>query len=340
MPVTLKDIAKHTGLSVSSVSNILSGNDPRYNEKTRERVLKAASALDYHPHRAARIMQGRDSQVLGVLVPDLSYSYFPEIIKGIETVADEGGYQVLLGQTHYNPQELLRKLALLREHSVDGLILFPIPFSRDPDVTKRMKDLPFPVVCVDSRMAGMRYDYVGTDDYTGSFEATHFLTSQGHTRIVCVGFGDESPIQTARYKGYADALATADIPVDQELVVPGPWEIDAPAGTLLKLFRAGNRPTAIFAMSDLMAVWACLRLKEAGMHIPGNVSVIGFGGLHEGKWFDPPLSTMTQKMEEMGRQAVSLILKRIINPKEAVREILLEPKLTIRSSCAPARRNV
>lgn len=333
MPVTLKDIAKYTGLSVSSVSNILSGNDPRYNEETRKRVLEAARELDYHPHRAARIMQGRGSGVFGVLVPDLSFSYFPEIIRGIERVADDEGYQLLLCQTHYESKELVRKLSLLREHCVDGLILFPIPFSRDSEVPRRLNDLPFPVVCVDSKMEGFNCDYVGTDDYQGAYTATAHLCERGFSRIVCITFGDDSPIKQARLNGYRAALHDKNLPVDESLCIPGPWDIDAPAEELLSLFHETDKPDALFAMSDLMAVWASMRLKEGGFAIPGDVAVIGFGGLHVSKWFDPPLTTMTQKMEEMGGRAVALLLERIKNPKGTIQEILLKPELTIRASC-------
>jgi len=332
MPVTLKDIAKHTGLSVSSVSNILSGNDPRYNEETRERVMEAARKLDYHPHRAARIMQGRGSGVFGVLVPDLSFSYFPEIIRGIERVADDAGYQLLLCQTHYDPKDMMRKLSLLREHCVDGLILFPIPFSQESDVQKGMKYLPFPVICVDSKMEGFTCDFVGTDDYHGAYNATMHLCQQGRSCIACVTFGDDSPIKQARLKGYRDALHDCNLPVDDSLCVPGPWDIDTPADELLSLFHETDKPDGLFCMSDLMAIWASMRLKDEGFSIPADIAVIGFGGLFEGKWFDPPLTTMTQKMEEMGGRAVNMLLERIKHPKNPVKEILLEPELTIRAS--------
>jgi LacI family transcriptional regulator len=333
MPVTLKDIAKHTGLSVSSVSNILSGNDPRYNDATRERVMEAARKLDYHPHRAARIMQGRGSGVFGVMVPDLSFSYFPEIIRGIERVADDAGYQLLLCQTHYDSNDMMRKLSLLREHCVDGLILFPIPFSQENTVVKkRMKYLPFPVVCVDSKMEGFMCDYVGTDDYKGAYTATTHLCQQGRTRIACITFGDDSLIKHERLKGYRDALRDNKLPVDDSLCVPGPWDIDMPADELLSLFQGTDKPDGIFGMSDLLAIWASMRLKEKGYSIPADIAVIGFGGLFEGKWFDPPLTTMTQKMDKMGGKAVSLLLERIKQPKSPLKQILLEPELTIRAS--------
>ena len=336
MASTLRDIARKTRLSVSSVSNILSGNDPRYSDVTRRRVLKAARDLDYHPHRAAQMMQGRRSSVIGLLLPDMSYSYFPE------EAADGAGYQLLLCQTHYKSAEEGRKISLLREHRVDGLVVFPIPFQQDKELYTRLYRSKLPVVTVDSRVDGVAFDFVGTNDYKGAYMAVTHLIARGHRRIVCLAFGDDSQIRQARWRGYYDALGDVGITVDEALVIPGPWQLDAPAEELLAVFARRDRPSAIFAMSDLFGVWAYFRLRETGYAIPQDVALVGFGGLHEGKWLDTPLTTVTQKLDRMGRQAVELLLQRMRNTAAPCQQVLLDPELTIRASCGalPSARSV
>jgi len=334
MPTTLKDIAKYVGLSVSTVSNILSSKDSRYNEETKRRVFQAADKLDYHPYRAARAMQGRRTKVIGVLVPDLANSYFPDIIHGIEHEADKKGYQVLLCQTYYNEEDEARKISLLRQHRTDGFILFPIPFSHgNIKIFKKLKKGKIPVVCVDSKIDNINFDFVGTEDYKGAKLAVSKLVKLGHKKIICLSFGDESEIRYERLRGYKDALKRKKIKFDEKLVLPAPWEPDAPAGHLLSLFKKKRPPTAIFAMSDLLAVWAYTHLKEAGYNIPEDVSIIGFGDLHEGRCLDTPLTTVAQDREEMGRTAISILLNRIKKPNSRRKEVLTKTKLIERKSC-------
>ena len=335
MTSTLKDVAKYVGLSVSTVSNILSSEDSRYNEKTKKRVLEAAKKLDYQPSRAARAMKGQKTKVIGVLVPDLANSYFPDIIYGIEHEADKKGYQVFLCQTYFNIEDEARKISLLRQHRVDGFILFPTPFSRyNKNAFEKLKRAKMPVVCVDSKVDNIKFDFVGTKDYEGAKIAVSHLLNLGHKKILCLSFGDESDVRHERLRGYKDALKKAKTKFDKKLIMAAPWEADAPADELLALLGRRNSPTAIFAMSDLLAVWAYRNLKKAGYDIPKNISVIGFGDLHEGKFLDTPLTTVAQNKEEMGRKAVELLLERISKPSSRRKEILMKTELVERRTCA------
>jgi len=336
MASTLKDIAKHVNLSVSTVSNILSSSDSRYNEATKKRVFQAAEDLDYHPNKAAQAMQGNHTKVIGVLVPDLANSYFPDIIHGIEHEADKKGYQVLLCQTYYNEEDEMRKISLLRQHRVDGFIIFPIPFShRNKSIFKKLKNGKFPVVCVDSKIENFKsyFDFVGTEDYNGAKLAVSQLTELGHKRILCLGFGDESEIRSERLRGYTEVLKNKKIKNDNNLILSAPWDSEAPADSLLSLFKKKNPPTAIFAMSDLLAVWAYTHLRAEGYKIPKDVSIIGFGDLHEGRCLDTPLTTIAQDREKIGREAITILLNRIKDPTSKRKEILIETKLIKRKSC-------
>lgn len=333
MSVTLRDVAAATGLSLSTVSNILSGKDPRYNAATRARVLRAAEKLDYHPYHAARVLKGHGSRVIGVLVPDLSYSYFPDIIHGIETAADEAGYHVILCQTHYNQDEEARRIALLREHRVDGIIMFPIAYRRQShDVFQRLRRSRIPLVCVDAPLPNFETDFVGTDDYHGALIAVRHLTRLGHRRIACVAFGDDSTIRQARLRGYCDALAHVKVRPAPSWIISGPWNLTAPGDELVACCSGTNPCTAIFAMSDLLAVWACLVLRRAGRVVPRDVSLVGFGGLHEGEWLETPLTTVRQDREGMGRAAVRLLLERAAHRDRPFRHLLLKPELVVNAT--------
>ncbi|MCX7847692.1 MAG: LacI family transcriptional regulator [bacterium] len=336
MPVTLRDIAAATGLSLSTVSNILSSNDPRYSAETRARVLRAAEKLDYHPHHAARALKGHGSRVIGVLVPDLSYSYFPDIIRGIESAADEAGCQVLLCQTHYREEDEARRISLLREHRVYGIIMFPIAYRRQSrDVFHRLRRSRIPLVCVDAPLPNFATDFVGTDDYHGALTAVRYLTHLGHRRIACVAFGDDSAVRQERLRGYRDALAQVKVSPSPSWLINAPWKLTAPGDDLVLTCSGTSSCTAIFAMSDLLAIWAYLALRSAGRIIPRDVSIVGFGGLHEGQWLDPPLTTMRQDLEGMGRAAVSLLLDRAAYPDRPCKRILLKPQLVVNASTQP-----
>ncbi|RLD12056.1 MAG: hypothetical protein DRI44_02050 [Chlamydiae bacterium] len=336
MTSTLKDVAKYVGLSISTVSNILSSSDSRYNKGTKERVKKAAEELDYYPNKAARAMKGQKTKVIGVLVPDLANSYFPDIIHGIEHEADKNGYQLFLCQTYYQESDEARKISLLRQHRVDGFILFPIPFSHhNKKVFEKLKKGKLPVVCIDSKIEKVSFDFVGTEDYEGAKLAVSHLAELGHKKILCLSFGDESDVRSERLRGYKDALRKNKIKFNKKFVLTAPWETDAPADFLLSLFKGKNPPTAIFAMSDLLAVWAYRNFKKSGMKIPKNVSLVGFGDLHEGKFLDTPLTTVAQNKEEMGRKAITLLLDRIKKPNSRRKELLVKTKLIERKSCAP-----
>lgn len=334
MPTTLKDIARAARLSVSTVSNILAGGDPRYSQATRAHVRRIAAQLDYHPSRAARMMHTGQSDVLGVLVPELAYSYFPDIVHGIEQTADKAGYQVLLSQSHYNEETERRKISLFRQYEVDGCIIVPIPFKQhNKTVFEKLRGSGIAVVCVDAAVQGVPFDFVGTDDAYGAHVAMQHLLSLGHRRIACLAFGDTSAIRSARLAGYRRALREAGVTYQARWVLPGPWELAAPADALLALCRAQDGPTAIFAMSDLLAIWAYFRLREAGLRVPDDVSLIGFGGLHEGAWLERPLTTVAQDREGMGAQAVAYLLERMRQPTLALRTQLLKPALVVRATC-------
>lgn len=334
MPTTLRDIARHTGLSVSSISNILRHDDERYSAETRERVHKVAERLDYHPHHGARSMLLGSSCVIGVVMPDFTYSFFPQILHGIENKAFAAGYQVLVCQTHYEDKLEAQRLTLLRQHRVDGLIICPVPFSdKNLRLFRRIKKSATPAVCVDSRVKGVGFDYVGTDDATGVRMAINHLVSLGHTRIGCLSFGDQSLLKTTRLKAYRMALYANDIPFDPAYVIDAPWRIDEPAKALLSCVKSATAPTAFFAMSDTFAVWAYFALKDAGIRVPDDIALVGYGGIHEGQWLDMPLTTVQQPCIEMGREAVKQLLKRFKTPASKTAQNLLRPTLLVRGSC-------
>ncbi|MCX7005438.1 MAG: substrate-binding domain-containing protein [bacterium] len=254
--------------------------------------------------------------------------------RGIEQAADIAGYQVLLSQSHYNEETERRKISLFRQYEVDGCIIVPIPFKQhNKHVFENLRANDTAVVCVDAAVQGVPFDFVGTDDAYGAHLATQHLLKLGHQRIACLAFGDTSVIRTARLAGYRRALAAAKVAYQPHWVLPGPWELSAPADGLLALCRERHAPSAIFAMSDLLAVWAYFRLREAGLRVPEDVSLIGFGGLHEGTWLEKPLTTVAQDREGMGRQAVAFLLQRLQQPALAPRKLLLKPTLVTRATC-------
>jgi len=332
MQVRLKDVAAALKLSVSTVNAALQ-NRPDISKKTRQRVREKARELGYFPNRVARSLVMQRTQVLGVVVPDLSRSFFTEVIKGVDTIASAAGYHLLLCNTDEDPVREDEEIRTLISNQVDGLIVASAHAPTEHKIWKELGKSGVPFVLTDRFFKETHF--VGGDDEQIGFIATKHLIDEGYERIAHIR-GPNVMTAIGRLNGYTQALRRHGMKVRNAYIVEAGYhgEIGGFEATE-KLLALPRPPDAIFAASDPIAIGALESLQKHNLRLPEDFGLIGVGNVRYGQYLSVPLSTVDQQRQEIGRKAASILLS-LISGKIKTRPtpILLEPRLLARrSSC-------
>jgi LacI family transcriptional regulator len=322
----LKDLADALGLSISTVSAALQ-NRKDISETTRRRVNRKAKELDYRPNWIARSLVSNRTQILGVVLPDLSRSFFPQILHGIDAVARSSGFHLVVCSTEEDPTREDDEISTLIGKQVDGLI---VASARPPGTNGFWKSLSVPIVLVDRIFKAV--PGVGVDDERIGCLATTHLLQQGYRNIAHLS---RRSVVTSigRRRGYLSALRESGIRANQDYLLEVQGETGGFEGTR-HLLTMRPRPDAIFAAGDAIAIGALQAVQAAGLRLPTDVGVIGVGKVAYGEYLRVPLSTVDQHPAEMGKTAVSLLLDMIRGKTPPSDPIFLDPTLIVRdSSC-------
>ncbi len=329
-----------------TVSRALTGSS-EVSEKTRRRVIRCARRLGYRPNRWARSLVTQRSSIVGVVIPDIAHSYFAEITRGAEEVVDKAGYKLLLCHSSMNPAKEAAEIETLIGARVEGLIVASEQVETVPEIFLRMKESRIPFVLVDRFFPGHDFPSVRVDDVAVGSLATGHLFELGHRRIAHIRGPRLSPA-SLRYRGYLAALRKQKMAVNREWTVRGRFDIESGREAMNELLALKQRPTAVFAGNDPMAIGAVYACRDAGLAVPGDVSIIGAGNIEGTHHPNPFLSTLDWPREDLGRTAVTLLLSLIANPENQRRpgayarggRSRLEtfaPTLLSRQSTAPPR---
>ena len=328
---TIVDIAKKLGLSPMTVSRALTGN-PEVSDKTRQKVLRCASALGYQPNRWARSLVTRRSSIIGVVIPDIAHSFFAEITCGIEEVIERAGYDILLCHSRGDEEKERSELAMLVGSRVDGLIVASVQPEKSPEPFAKLRETQMPFVLVDRFFPNSEFSSVRVDDRAVGRLATECLLELGHQRIAHIEGPGLSPASLRR-RGYLDALKAHSIAANKDWIVSGDFGIDAGRVAMQRLLSIEPRPTAVFAANDPMAIGAVYACREAGLKIPSDISIVGAGNIEGPHHPTPFLTTVDWPREELGRVAAAMLLEAIKNPEHREsQDRVFEPKLLIRQS--------
>jgi len=329
-PVTLKHLAKLLKISVSTVNAALHDRSD-ISSATKRRVLQKARELNYRPNLVARSLVTRRTQVLGVLVPDLTRSFFAEVIKGIEQVASAANYYLLLCNTGEDPKREDVELEALLSKQVDGLIVASAHPPGSPLVRKRLSQTGVPFVLVDRFFPNAHF--VGGDDAKIGYIATRHLLQQGYRRIAHLR-GPKVSTAIGRLQGYQKAIREAGVRVRDDYIVEAPYhEESGGLEGMRKLLRVSPQPDAVFAASDPIAIGALEAIIKMGLRVPGEIGVVGVGNHRYGQYLRVPLSTVDQDRLTIGMRATSLLLELIEGKQlQKPRVVLVNPKLVPRSS--------
>ncbi len=328
--ITIIDVARESGVSYSTVSRVLNGYE-FVKETTRKRVIDAAEKLGYVANLQARSLAGGRSQIIGLLVPGLDNGYIGEIVRGVDEELIRANYDLMIYTTHRHRGKESVYVNAIANGLTDGLLLIvPLVTSAYLDALRQQN---FPYVLIDQWDAADKSSVVDATNWQGAYDATRYLIDLGHRRIAFImGLMDLSSA-VDRFAGYKAALVDHDLPYLPELVIEGDfWQSGAHAATQ-KLIALPQMPTAIFAANDLSAFGTVEAIRDAGLKVPDDISVIGFDDIPQASIVYPKLTTIHQPLAQMGRVAVKILLEQIENPDRPARRVTLGTNLVVRDSC-------
>ena len=323
----IRDVAKAAGVSVATVSRALS-NPEKVSETALKKVHDAIRDIGYRPNLLARSFRSARSYSIVVLVPDITNPFFAQVIQAIEDRAQKAGYAVLLGDTRELSKREQEYVNRVETRLADGVIQL-----RPHSMSTNEQNIPWVNACGCESTSGpsVRIDNIGSAE-----KLTDHLIDLGHRRIGVIAGLSDNPHSIERLAGYKASLRKAGIPFDPDLVVNGDFTLWSGQQMAHTLIQREPRPTAIFCMSDQMAIGAIQTIKVAGLHVPNDISVAGFDDIKFAQYWEPQLTTMAQPAEQLGVQSVELLL-RIIEGGENLNqtEIILPTEFVARDSTAP-----
>jgi LacI family transcriptional regulator len=332
--VTIVDVAAQAGVSSGTVSRVING-DVHVRRQTRERVLQVMHDLGYSVNRQARSLAGGKTDVIGLIVPDLGTAYIGEIIRGIDMELGRTGLDLILYTTHRTASKEANYVANLAQGMVDGLLLV---LPRSPaDYIEALTRRGFPFVLVDHQGTGRACPAVGATNWQGAYDATKYLLQLGHTRIGFITGSMDLGCSQDRLAGYRAALRDHQLAARPELEYEGDFlQPDGYAGGSAFLDLA-EPPTAIFASNDVMAMGVMDAVRNRGLRIPDDISVVGFDNIPQSAVVFPPLTTVEQPLEQMGRAATQLLMRILKKRDETMGRMELPTQLVVRSSSSAAK---
>lgn len=332
--ITIYDVAKRAGVSYGTVSRVINGN-PHVKAETRERIVTAIQELGYVVNKQAKGLAGGQTQMIGVLVPDLGTAYIGEIMRGIDTELSFASYDLVLYTTHRTAVKEANYVANMVQGMVDGVLLV---LPRNPaDYIGTLTRRKFPFVLIDHQGIGDPCPAVGATNWQGAYNATEYLIKLGHRRIGFITGSMDLGAAIDRLAGYKSALRVYHIPEDPRLIYEGTFfQPDGYAGACA-LLDLDDPPTAIFASNDAMAMGAMDAVRSRGLRIPQDISILGFDDVPQAALVRPALTTVRQPLEQMGRVATQMLLDLLKNPKKEISRIELPTELIVRDSTSVPR---
>jgi len=306
---TILDVARRAGVSTATVSRALAAPD-RVAEETRAKVIAAIAATGYTPNASARNLRARSTHIVLALVPGMSNTFFTPILNAIEDALSAAGYGMIIGDTRGNQQKESHYTRFIRAGQVDGVILFTGHLPRDGDISPDSGRVPIALVC-NEIVGDDRFSVFDVDNRAAARRATAHLVAAGHRRIANIAGAPDNIEARARLKGFREALAAAGLPIDEGAIWAGGFRFENGVDAARLFLAMPERPTAVFAAADDAAIGFIRTVRDAGVRTPEDVSVVGFDDIDYASVIDPPLTTMRQPREELGRLAAEDLLARM-----------------------------
>jgi LacI family transcriptional regulator, galactose operon repressor len=330
--VTMRQIAARARVSVGTVSHVIN-NSAGVRQEVRKRVLDAIERLGYQPSLLARGLRRNQTTILGMIIPDISNPFFPLVVRGVEDIAYQNSYRLMLCNTDNDAQKEQVYFDELRAYRMAGLIVIPSADSRLVPMAAASGG-EMPVICLDRCPEGWKGDTVTVDNAEGAYQAARYLLELGHRRIATIAGPLHVTSGVERLKGFKRALREAGVSIAQEYIQEGRFDRLSGYEKGLMLLQFSPRPTAIVAANDLVALGVLAALREMGLRCPEDVSLVGFDDQEIASFTNPALTTVAQPAYQMGARAAALLFERLRGEDVATQQVVMKATLRVRDSAA------
>ncbi|WP_135552636.1 LacI family DNA-binding transcriptional regulator [Paenibacillus cymbidii] len=334
MAVTIKDIGREAGVSIASVSKVLNGNYANVSAETRDNILAVAKRLNYRPNRLARGLVSNRTHMVGLIVPDIASPYFAQLAKEIERSAYAAGYKLLLCNTDNDAVKVGGYIDMLLEYNTDGVIVAETALG---DAIDRLLGSGCKVATINSGVLGPEVYGVYVDNVEGTYLATRHLIERGHTHIAFIGSDNEPGKANQRLDGYMKAMGEHGLQIDYGRIKLGNYQLETGQFYAQQLLERNQRFTAIVCGNDVIAFGALNALKDNGVRVPDDVSLVGFDDVYLTTLADPKLTSVRQPVLEISRLAVGALVKLMSGEPVGEKRVTVVPTLVERHSVAAPR---
>ncbi len=335
-PPTMQDVARLAGVSQPTVSRVLNNSQTSIpvSKKTRDKVYAAIKELGYRPNMTARSLRTQRTQMISLLVADITSSFYHLIAQAVQEVARIHDYDMLIANSDHVYENEKRFCEAVIRRPVDGVIMIPQHLTYE-DLDELIALTNTPIAVLGQHIEHPAVDVVGADDEQATFEAISWLISErGHSSLGYIGVPQTLPASPRRWQGFHRAVETAGLTLDPDFVLENcDWSLESGRWAAQRFLKMDKLPTAIFALNDLMAIGAMLTLQDAGLSVPDDVAIMGFDNMRETTMVRPNLTTIAQYPREIGQKTAEALFDRIEgHGSETRREITVPLKLIIRES--------
>jgi LacI family transcriptional regulator len=331
--VTLKDIAAQAGVHLSTVSRVLNHKRPlqRISERTRLKIIEIANELNYQPNEMARSLRLKRTFTIGLILPDISNSFFSRMARSIEIEAEKNGYTVIICNSAEVPEKEHQLIELLIQKCIDGLIITPV--QQTPEQFEMLRQKNFPFVFMINHYENLKTNAIITDNHGDAFKATQYLIQTEHRRIGCIHGRPDLIFNRERLAGYRDALQAYQFPENPHFQQECDFSVSGGCQGALAILSQPTPPTALLITDNLLTIGALKAIHQLKLHVPNDISIIGFCDDPAVDVFNPPITTISHPLDEIGQRAFTLLNQTMQNKNnQEVTKIVLNTKFHLRES--------
>jgi LacI family transcriptional regulator len=332
--ISIKDIARQLGVSTTTVSFVLNGKakEKRISDDLKNKIVKLAAKLNYRPNQIARGLRTGQTHTLGLIVEDISNSFFALLAKVVEDEADKHGYKVMFCSTENNEEKAESLLNMLKNRQMDGFIITPTPGLAGE--VEKLHAENRPVVLIDRYFPDLDISYVAIDNYRGSLEGVNFLIKQGYKNIAIITIESSQVQMEQRYNGYVDALKQNDIPFQANLVKKILFDLphDLSVQEVMGFLRKEKAVDAVFCATNYLGIYALEAIRLLGKKIPADIGIISFDDNDLFRLGSPGISVIAQPIQQIGKHAVETIIEQLNTKTRKAKHQVLAPTLIVRES--------
>jgi len=333
-----KDLAKILNVSTMTVSKALRGHSD-IGIETRERIQNLAKELSYRPNFVARNLSSKRTFTIGVVMPKIAHSFYSSVLDGIQTMAQQHGYEIVLTVSRENTKKEEENILSLISMRVDGLL---VSVSQEVKIScfEPVRQMGIPLVFFDRAIDELKFSSVTVDDRGGAASAVEHAIKLGYRKIMHFAGYENLDISRKRRSGYIDSLKKYNIPIENDLIIGTGFGIQAGYDALMKIYKSGNLPEVIFAVSDSVAMGVYQAAKRINVKVGKDIGLIGFADVDTASFLSPTLTTVYEPAELMGQKAVSLLLEEVESTgRQEIHRVILPTELKVRESCGELIRS-